>query len=178
MRSPASFLCILFCLGLFRFPSLQLSLSLLCCAIQNARNSRKARRTSGQRMEDASSQCNSFAHRRGCSNADIGTANARVRTSGCWHFCELRTAGAAGIRAANLPRRGVHLDPRLLGLGSRRGRLLLGAGNLGVGAGSWFPVDSGLLGLGRYPSPTLRVAVRKKSGEESHAYPCDTIRGR
>ena len=53
----------------------------------------------------------------------------------------------AGLRPAALPRGGLYLDTWILGLGRRR--LLLGAGNVGAGSGSRFPLDPGVLGLGR-----------------------------
>ena len=41
------------------------------------------------------------------------------------------------------------LDAGLLGMGSRRRRLLLDPGDLGAGAASRFVVDAALVGLGR-----------------------------
>ena len=56
---------------------------------------------------------------------------------------------SSGLRTTDLPRRELHLDPRLLELGLKLRRLLLGSWDLGAGAGGRFFVDSGLLGLGR-----------------------------
>src|SRR4029077_18253560 len=50
---------------------------------------------------------------------------------------------------APLSRRWLSVDAWLLGLRCRRRRLLLGAGHLGHGSGTWTALDSGLLGLGR-----------------------------
>src|SRR6266849_2511618 len=56
-----------------------------------------------------------------------------------------RSAGAAGICAAHLPRSGLSLDAGLLGV-ERRRRLLLGPRHMGSGAGG-HAVDAGLLGF-------------------------------
>jgi hypothetical protein len=56
-------------------------------------------------------------------------------------------AGAAGLRAANLPWAGIFVDAWLLGLRRPRRWLLLGAGNLGGGAFAWASLDAWLLGL-------------------------------
>jgi len=47
------------------------------------------------------------------------------------------------------PGRRFHLDSRLGGLGRRLRRLLLGPRHMGAGSRGRFPVDSGILGLGR-----------------------------
>jgi hypothetical protein len=54
-------------------------------------------------------------------------------------------AGSAGIRAAALSRRRLHLDSRLLGLGRRQ--LLLGTRRVGTSAGNRFALDSSVVGL-------------------------------
>ena len=48
------------------------------------------------------------------------------------------------------PGRRLSLDPRLLGVRLRHQRLLLGARDLGAGAGSWLSLDARLVGLGRW----------------------------
>src|SRR5580658_8980244 len=64
-----------------------------------------------------------------------------------WCSDHHRSSGAACLRAAGLPRRWLHLDARILGLGRRR--LLLGAGHVDRSPGSRFLLDAGVLGLGR-----------------------------
>src|SRR5437763_3764657 len=55
-----------------------------------------------------------------------------------------RTSRAPGVRAAALSGARLHLDPRVLGLGRRP--VLLGARDLGAGAGGGVPLDAGILG--------------------------------
>src|SRR5579863_3469288 len=58
-----------------------------------------------------------------------------------------RSSRAARIHAADGACGWLFVDARLLGVW--RGRLLLGAGNLGDGSRGWLALDSRLLGLGR-----------------------------
>ena len=81
--------------------------------------------------------------------ADGGGAGVIRSASECGHYGWVPAAGSAGLRTTDLPRRELHLDPRLLELGLKLRRLLLGSWDLGAGAGGRFFVDSGLLGLGR-----------------------------
>ena len=57
----------------------------------------------------------------------------------------IRSSGAAGLRATSAARSRVYLDPRLLGLRGRR--LLLGSRRLGAPAERWPSVDPRLLGI-------------------------------
>ncbi len=80
-----------------------------------------------------------------------------IRTCSAGHVCGFvcpdrhigqdRAACPSGVRTAPLSGRGLYLDAWILGLCRRR--LLLGAGYVGHGAGSRFPLDPGLVGLGR-----------------------------
>src|SRR5215472_17725154 len=78
-----------------------------------------------------------------CFTGDTGSIPS---TSCCGHLCSDWSADIACLRPANLPRTGLHLGPRLLGLRSRW--LLLGSRHVGLSSGSRPAVDSGLLGLG------------------------------
>src|SRR5271170_6848158 len=71
-----------------------------------------------------------------------------VRSNRYWHFRKLRPSTAARLRAADLTRRGLHLDARLLGLRSPLW-LLLGAWDVDYGSAGWLSVDTRILGLGR-----------------------------
>src|SRR4029077_1953406 len=84
-----------------------------------------------------------------CVAFDIASADR----SGC--FRAHRASGASCLRAASLPRTGVYLDARILGLWG--GRILLGARHMGDGASGGPAVDARLLGLERR---SLSVACR------------------
>src|SRR5229473_7167719 len=59
-------------------------------------------------------------------------------------FDSRRTARAAGVRAAAVSRRRLHVDPRILGLWRRW--VLLGARSVGRSATRWGSLDARLLG--------------------------------
>src|SRR3954467_11724500 len=61
---------------------------------------------------------------------------------------EYCASGAAGLYAASVPGRWIHLDSRLLGL--RIGWILLGARHLGGRTRAWLALDPWLLGLERW----------------------------
>src|SRR5271155_1720675 len=63
------------------------------------------------------------------------------------HFRELWPPCASRLRAADLPHRRLPMDARLLGF--LRGWLFLGARHVGSATPGGFPLDPGLLGLGR-----------------------------
>jgi hypothetical protein len=56
-------------------------------------------------------------------------------------------ASAAGVRAADMPGTELHVDPRILGMGSRLRRLLLGSRNVGDVSSRRPALDPWLLGL-------------------------------
>src|SRR5215470_1747515 len=63
------------------------------------------------------------------------------------------SSGAAGLHAAAMSGRWIHVDAWILGLWSRW--LLLGARHLGYATDGWFALDSGILGMGQW---CVRVA--------------------
>src|ERR1700688_3689968 len=85
--------------------------------------------------------------------SDVGFFRRRFGTDRRRSVCFIWAARTARLRSANLPRRWVHLDPGLLGVGWRR--LLLGARNMGGIPGSRISMDAWLLGMGRrrFPVP-------------------------
>src|SRR5260221_7930996 len=84
-----------------------------------------------------------------CAGWDAGAVRGRERTSGHRNFGGICAAGNTSIRTADLPRRRIPLDPRILGVGRRRWGLLLGSWDVGTGTGAGLFVDAGILGLGR-----------------------------
>src|SRR4029077_10333825 len=94
-------------------------------------------------MPNAHDSQSSFSVIRACDSGRLSwIARPDRRLRNVWSACP------AGLRAAAVPGRGLHLDAWLLGLRLRYRRLLLGAWYVGVGTGGRFPLDPGILGLG------------------------------
>src|SRR6266478_4356624 len=126
-------------------------------SLQQARES--SRKWTGERTENAFRECNSIVGDFGDAAWGSGVLRDGAGSSGSGVFGGICASSVAGVRAADLSGRRIRLDAGILGVGRRRRRLLLGAGNLDIGTASGISVDAGLLGLGwrrlRFPRGLL-----------------------